>query len=65
MVESRDVFKSKKIKKHVKSIILNNQLMYFSLAFDLKAGGVVFKDLPYYYPFENDMVLISKPCTET
>lgn len=61
MVESKDVFKGKKIRKHVKSISLDNQLMYFSLAYDLKAGSVIFKNTLLYFPFENDKVLISKP----
>ncbi len=61
MVEGGDVYKSKKIRKHVKSIPINGGIMYFSLAYDLKTGGVIFKKAPYYYPFEDDEVLISKP----
>lgn len=61
MVEGGDVYKSKKIRKYVQSIPINGEIMYFSLAYDLGVEGVIFKKAPYYYPFEDDEVLISKP----
>ena len=61
MVGGGDVYKSKKIRKHVKSVPIDSRAMYFSLAYDLKTGGVIFKKAPYYYPFEDDEVVISKP----
>ena len=61
MVETKDIFKSKKIKKHVKSIFVNKNEIFFSLIYDFNVGSVVFKNVSYYYPFNNDDVLISKP----
>ena len=61
IVEGSDVYKSKKIRKYVKSILFNSHLTHFSLIYDFNVGSVVFKQAPYYYPFEDDEVLISKP----
>ena len=61
IVEKEDIYKNKRIRKHVKSIPINNQLIYFSLAYDFEIGSVVFKHAQYYYPFGGDEILISKP----